>query len=361
MSTAGASASVDVFLDRLAALVPAIAAEADREDGFPDDAFARLRAIGALAAPLPVSAGGLGLGAVDEGAAVARCLLLLGRASISVGRLFEGHLNAVRLVFRAGDTSQQADAAASIGAGALFGVWVTDGARPLGRGADGRLAGGKAFCSGAGHVTHALVTAATEAAAPEMFLVPVAAGVRGEARRMSGVRGASTADMALDGIASGRPIGTPGDYLRQPEFSTGAWRGAAVAAGALASLVDATVASLVGRARHRDPHQAARIGRMLIARDTARHWVERAAEAARAGADGVLPAAAAVATVDLARNAVEAEAAAAITLAQRSLGLPGMLAGARVERIGRDLATYLRQPAPDEALVNAAVWFAEHP
>jgi hypothetical protein len=27
----------------------------------------------------------------------------------------------------------------------------------------------------------------------------------------------------------------------------------------------------------------------------------------------------------------------------------------------RDLATYLRQPAADEALTEAAAWFTEHP
>jgi hypothetical protein len=32
-----------------------------------------------------------------------------------------------------------------------------------------------------------------------------------------------------------------------------------------------------------------------------------------------------------------------------------------VERLCRDLATYLRQPAPDEALDDAAAWFMDHP
>ena len=33
----------------------------------------------------------------------------------------------------------------------------------------------------------------------------------------------------------------------------------------------------------------------------------------------------------------------------------------RSERICRDLSTYLRQPAPDEVLTEAACWFATHP
>jgi hypothetical protein len=46
-----------------------------------------------------------------------------------------------------------------------------------------------------------------------------------------------------------------------------------------------------------------------------------------------------------------------IQLAQRCLGLSAFLAGNPVERICRDLATYLRQPAPDEALAGAARHF----
>jgi hypothetical protein len=41
-------------------------------------------------------------------------------------------------------------------------------------------------------------------------------------------------------------------------------------------------------------------------------------------------------------------------LTQRGLGLGAFMAGHPAERICRDLATYLRQPAPDETLVKAA-------
>ncbi|GJD85178.1 hypothetical protein HPGCJGGD_3064 [Methylobacterium haplocladii] len=43
-----------------------------------------------------------------------------------------------------------------------------------------------------------------------------------------------------------------------------------------------------------------------------------------------------------------------IELAQRSVGLSGFLEGHPLERRVRDLATYLRQPAPDYALAQAA-------
>ena len=61
-----------------------------------------------------------------------------------------------------------------------------------------------------------------------------------------------------------------------------------------------------------------------------------------------------VAYADLARGAVERAGLAAMELAQRSIGLGAFLRPAPVERIVRDLATYLRQPGPDRALTSAA-------
>ena len=43
-----------------------------------------------------------------------------------------------------------------------------------------------------------------------------------------------------------------------------------------------------------------------------------------------------------------------LQLAQRSVGLQGFMREHPLERLSRDLATYLRQPAPDRALATAA-------
>ncbi len=72
-----------------------------------------------------------------------------------------------------------------------------------------------------------------------------------------------------------------------------------------------------------------------------------------------MPADEQVARVNLARIAVETSCLEAVTIVQRALGLSALLAGSRIERLLRDLMTYLRQPAPDETLTDAAVWFAE--
>ena len=62
---------------------------------------------------------------------------------------------------------------------------------------------------------------------------------------------------------------------------------------------------------------------------------------------------------DGAIGAVERAGLDAIELAQRSVGLSGFLEAHPLERLARDLATYLRQPAPDGALAGAATYVAE--
>jgi hypothetical protein len=64
-----------------------------------------------------------------------------------------------------------------------------------------------------------------------------------------------------------------------------------------------------------------------------------------------------VAYVNLARTVVETACLDALRDIQRSLGLSAFMQGSRAEQIARDLATYLRQPAPDEVLVEAAGYF----
>ena len=94
---------------------------------------------------------------------------------------------------------------------------------------------------------------------------------------------------------------------------------------------------------------------MMIARETASLWVYRCGVLAEADdADER-----AANYVKLARVAVEQACNQAIPLAQRSLGLGAFVRPHPVERLCRDLGTYLRQPAMDMVLDEAAVYFAD--
>jgi alkylation response protein AidB-like acyl-CoA dehydrogenase len=350
---------------RVADLVPwmqVLATKGDAEATFPQTELAALRQAGILAVPLPNEAPD---GARARAERLAQVLTQLGRGNLSVGRLVEAHINARQLIARFGTRVQRARAMADVRAGELFAVWVTDppddGLRLMRRGDRLLLEGSKMFCSGAGFASRALLTARDESDNSLMLVVTLNGGerVRPLQAPLQGMRAAVTGTVEFSGctIAPDAVLGTPGDYLAEPDFSAGAWRGSAVASGGLCSLVDHLTETLRTQGRADDPHQRARLGSALIAWETSRLWV---LQAARIAEDPHSDPATAVAYAGLARIAVEHACLDAMRLVQRSLGLGAFRQGTPVERICRDLATYLRQPAPDEVLTEAAAHFAIH-
>jgi alkylation response protein AidB-like acyl-CoA dehydrogenase len=141
-------------------------------------------------------------------------------------------------------------------------------------------------------------------------------------------------------------VGGDNDYHRQPDFSAGAWRFLAAQLGAAAALHDLTRAHLLAAGRAADPHQRARLAEAAVAIESARLWVDAAARQAETCSDAA-ESARAVGYVGMARMAVEPIALEVMALAQRSVGLSSLMATSPMERIARDLSTYLRQPAPD--------------
>jgi alkylation response protein AidB-like acyl-CoA dehydrogenase len=343
---------------RLVPRMSETAAELDREAAFPHDIIAELAACGALAAPFPARIGGLGLGTEASGVAcLTDVLRQLGRGNMAVGRLYEAHVNAVRLLVAFGTSAQIERAFADAQQNMLFGLWVTDANDdPLRAGADGLLDGRKSFCSGAGNIGRAIATVRDHSGETRLaYLCTETAAALPATLHLQGMRAATTGAISFVGqrITEDDWIGEPGDYLKEPLFSAGAWRTSAVTCGGLESLVGATLVQLKLRGRATDPHQQERFGRLWIAQQTAQFWLERAALVTEANPDGA-EGAEIVATVNFARIAIETACLDALTLVQRSLGLGAFIAGTPVERIMRDLATYLRQPAPDEALTEAA-------
>ena len=344
------------------------AAGQDRDGGFPAEDVAALARVGLLAAPVPRRDGGGGLGDTPDGASLCAVLARIGSGSLALGRVYEGHVNAVQLVARYGTGAGRRHLLADAVQGHLFGVWNTE---PPGNGLKIDVAGGapilrglKTFASGAGFVTRALVTAqpvgGAEPCGTQMIVVALEPGERADlsAWRAQGMRASATGTVDFTGLGADRftPVGAPDDYTAQPHFSGGAWRFLAVQLGGLEALLDAWRGHLVATGRGEDPHQLARLGEGVVAAETARLWVTRAAAiVSAAGArgaevdpDGV------VAYVNLARVAVERAGLDLLERAQRSVGLQGFLRDHPLERLTRDLATYLRQPGPDRALTEGA-------
>jgi alkylation response protein AidB-like acyl-CoA dehydrogenase len=340
-------AGVERLLQSVASCVPAMKGRAPH--------LMALRMCGVFSAPIPLEYGGLGLGTQADGAAGLLALLrLIGSGSLAVGRIIEGHVNALQLICLYGAESQIVRAAEDSAQGHLFAIWNTE-TPPGGRlGEDGSLAGCKDHGSAAGSASRPLITVDQS----RLLLVSLAPGERATAAEgtLHGMRATQSGWIDFDGYVprSEDWIGKPGDYLRQPAFSAGAWRTLAVILGGIEALVDELRAQLQARRRDGNPHQAARIAQALIARETAFLWTRKAAllaECGNAAPEDI------TAYVNLARRAVEAAGLEVIGLAQRSLGLSAFQHGNPVERLMRDIATYLRQPAMDEALEEAAVRF----
>jgi alkylation response protein AidB-like acyl-CoA dehydrogenase len=337
---------------------------AANEEQFPAAALDALRDAGVLRAALPAAAGGLGWGTEPAGGEpLSQALRLLGSASLSLGRVFEGHVNAVRLLHRCAAPAVFAQAARDVRAGHLIGLWVTSFANPVIASLDGAhvlLTGMKDVCSGAGLATRAVISALDAAGVENLAYVDATQAEPLPDRKldMHGMRATETMAVRVHmRVAPAAVFGRPGDYMREPDFSAGAWRTSAVTMGGLEALVAEATAQLAARGRHRDPHQQARLGHMLMARQTGLLWLD--AVVSMAEADDPHPGRTA-AFANLARLAVERVCLEVIPLVQRSLGLAAMQRGNPAERLIRDLSTYLRQPAGDEVLAVAAAWFVDN-
>lgn len=328
------------------------AADRDADGGFPAAAFAALHRLGLVGEP-PSRPSEIGR--------LLRLLAAIGRGDLSVGRIYEGHVNALVLIEQFGSLAQRADAAEGARAGALFGVWNTDDpADPL-RIADGRLAGAKNFATGVDGLCRAIVTVPTDAGRVMLFVPLSGRPVDRTWWRPLGMRASGSHVVDFTGLAvePGWVIGRPGDYVRPPWFGAGAIRFAAVQVGGMHAVFDAALGHLARTGRAADPFQSHRIARMGIAVHSGYHWLETAAAAWRdaaatsavnAPASDAIAGDAAVAVANATRSAVEAAALTVLEEAERGVGAAGMIAPHPLERRMRDLRTYLRQPNPDGAL-----------
>ena len=341
----------------VAALAGRRASDNDDDASFPAEDIEELHRCGLLMAPFPTAFGGegMGIGAPDTLRGV---LTAIGRGSLPLGRLYEGHVNAVALTARYGSPANLHLLRQETQSGRPSGVWMAGEPLRLERGGSGNLVlrGRKVLCSGAGHFRRPLVAAEHEGGS-QMVIPFVDPPDRAEAASWTaqGMRASATGSVDLDGVEVGDDelVGARGDYLRSPYFRGGAWRVIAVQLGGLEAVLDIFGSQLRASPNRDQPLQLARYGEAEIACETARLWVEKAARAA----EGAIEDAEAIdAYVDLARNAFEGAALRVVALAQKAIGLKSFLRPNPLERLVRDLTTYLRQPNLDMSLLSAAAY-----
>ena len=307
------------------------------------------RAAGGLAFPLPQ----------DENRALFNSLRFVGRADLSLGRIYEGHVNALKLFDWYGSPEQLERLSVDLDAGRMFGVWATEPPPGVALEADpfgARLSGSKRFATGAGRLDYALVTARPPAGERRLVIVPANQQERADISgwRVRGMRATISGTYDLTGF---RPVerdllGAPGDYDREPRFTAGAWRFLAVQLGGVEALLRETRAAMSEAARA-DPLQRAKFADAVAATRGAGLWVREAADRAATDHPDAKP------IVLLARGVIERAALDVMEISARIVGTRSAADGTRIDKIIRDLSLYLRQAGPDHARDEAAKAFLE--
>jgi alkylation response protein AidB-like acyl-CoA dehydrogenase len=226
------------------------APEIDRIGSFPEKEFTKMIYAGLIVAPLGRSLGGLGLGFESQNIAdLLRLLRILGKGNLSVGRIYEGHVNGLQLIQTFATPDQVEHFAHNARGQKIFGVWNAEAGdslkfRPLGH-KKYELIGSKTFCSGAGHVQRPLVGGTLPDGQHQLCVVPmdqVKTRIDSSWWTATGMRGSVSFKVDFSGVVLDDAwfIGNPNDYHREPWLTLGVVRFAAVQLGGAEGLVEST-------------------------------------------------------------------------------------------------------------------------
>jgi hypothetical protein len=333
-AAAPAGARRDAALDEALAWIAATAGERDAEPvpTFPEAAIARLEAAGAFV--------------VDANAASELGLVRqIAAADGAVGRIVDGHLNAIERVTVQAPAELRDRELPSLRAGRLrAGVWGADpapGEGPPAAVVDGALRGVKTFCSGAGGLHRALILARGEQPGPPVAVwVDVADRSRVEIDerwfRGAGLRASVSHRVVFRDAPVLAQFGGPGGLSEQPWFSRDALRTAASWAGMADSAAHGALSELAARPSLGQLEELA-VGRILGRIETISAWLERAARAMDM-TDPALPSLSVHA-----RAAIADASSALLSEAARACGSRPFATGGRLDRARRDLELFLLQ------------------
>lgn len=281
----------------------------------------------------------------------------LGAGDLTAARVVEPHLDALAILAQAADENGERTtgetAYVTPSSGSTWGVYAAHAPGTHLRASDEVrgwiLEGTKPWCSLAGQVSHAIITAHVDDHRRRAFAVDLShPGVHPSdapwvSRGLAAVRSTSLHLTAVPAT----PVGPVGWYLSRPGF---AWGGAGVAAvwfGAACALAQ----TVLDGARRRDPDQIALLH--LSRLDGALRAAELELRAAAASIDAGLaggPAGALVAA--RARNAAATAAELALSETARALGPAPLTSDEEHARRVADLTVYVRQHHGDRDLAR---------
>lgn len=353
MSAAPLPTSAGRALAEALELVAAAATEtAPGATPFPEDAIAALEDAGALAVNAlpgprrPPAAGELAL------------VRSVSQADGGVGRILDGHLNAVERLAVAAEPALRDPELALVRAGRLrSGVWGGD-PRP-GEGPPARLVhdggrrvvrGVKTFCSGASGLDRALVLVQPEDSASPPVAVWLDLADRVDVDTAWFASAGMPTSVSHRVIFRDTPVlavlGGPGWLGEQPWIGRDALRTSATWAGLADAAATAALDELATRPERGDL-EALAAGRIRLEAETIDLWQRRAAEAMDRGDGREL------ATVSIrARAAIAAAAARLLDEAARACGSHPFATGGPLDRARRDLELFVLQHRLDPAVAR---------
>jgi hypothetical protein len=341
--------ALDEALERIRAAAGPRDRNPDRR--FPDDAFALLREAGAL---------GWGAFPGTRRAPADLELSLVRRVAAadgSVGRIFDGHLNAVERLAVHGPPELVGPELQAVCDGRLLaGVWggtpgPGDGppATIARRGDQEVVRGVGTFCSGAGGLDRAALLVREPDGGPPLL---VWIGLRDDRvevdrswYRASGLVASESHRVVFHDVPVMARLGGPGAIAGQPWFARDALRTTASWAGMADTAERGALAVLAARPV-RTELEALAAGRILTARRTIDAWISTAASAID-GDDPELPAVAVHA-----RAAVAGAARTLLHEAAQACGSMPFARGEDLDRARRDLELFLLQHRLDPLLVR---------
>lgn len=361
---AGTTRQVSLDLAGFDAVLAGISEGATKRDAypiFPRGPFQALAAAGLLALPVPgpVKSRSRRASFAEEW----RVLRAVAKAEGSVGRIFDGHLNAVERLAVAAPEPLRTQELEAIAAGELLlGVW---GADPIpGEGTPAHLIdtengpvleGVKTFCSGSTGLDRALVTVRGSDGAPGppiLAYVDLADGVEVDRSwfRGSGMRSSESHRVVFRGARVLAVLGEAGELVREPYFARDAIRTSVTWAGIADLALDAALATLAAKSVGREPDDivSLAVGNMLAAQSTMDRWLEYAAWEADSDPEKSL----AHFSTSL-RVAVAESCQKILNVAAKACGSHPFAVANPLDRARRDLELFLLQHRLEPALVRA--------
>jgi len=338
------------------------ASKVDQEGCFPRDEFEWLAKGGLLKMMLPGENLDFNQSTTKE---LLQLLKNVGQASLPVGRVYEGHINALYLIHLFGSVEQQKMWYADVADNKLFGVWNTQDQHgikmhDMGSGKY-QLEGFKTFCSGASNVQRPLITGeliSENKKGWQMCIIPTEC-VKSITEDRSfwqplGMRASASYRMDFTGVELDEEdlLGTPDSYYQQPYFGGGAIRFAAVQLGGAETMLAETHRFIRGMNRTQDPFQQARLAEMAYLVESGNLWLNQAGLKTDEWLKTPAQTEKILAYANMVRSAIEDICLRTMQLSERSVGSRGLMRPNAMERVHRDLTTYLKQPAPDASLMS---------